>query len=127
MSVVPMTYRAERTATDAVRSPRGRVARLARPALGLLLPAVARLAWEIAVRTGLASGRLVPPPSIIFDTFADLWKAGELQRHAIATCARVFAGFGIGIVAGTLLGAITGYSALTRRLLDPTLQALRSI
>ena len=30
-------------------------------------------------------------------------------------------------MAGTLLGAITGYSALLRRLLDPTLQALRAI
>ena len=41
--------------------------------------------------------------------------------------ARVAAGFGIGVVAGTLLGALTGYSALLRRLLDPTLQALRAI
>ena len=32
-----------------------------------------------------------------------------------------------GVVAGTILGAITGYSALMRRLLDPTLQALRAI
>ena len=40
---------------------------------------------------------------------------------------RVAAGFGIGVVAGTLAGAITGYSALLRRLLDPTLQALRAI
>ena len=42
-------------------------------------------------------------------------------------CARVAAGFGIGVVAGTLLGAITGYSALSHRLVDPTLQALRAI
>ncbi len=46
---------------------------------------------------------------------------------SLATLLRVAAGFGIGVVAGTLLGAITGYSALVRRLLDPTLQALRAI
>ena len=40
---------------------------------------------------------------------------------------RVAAGFGLGVAAGTLLGAISGYSALARRLLDPTLQALRAI
>ena len=53
-------------------------------------------------------------------------------RRIAAPCrsrrvSRVAAGFGIGVVAGTLLGAITGYSALLRRLLDPTLQALRAI
>ncbi|MEA2962657.1 MAG: sulfonate transport system permease protein, partial [Alphaproteobacteria bacterium] len=36
-------------------------------------------------------------------------------------------GFAFGVVAGTVLGAITGYSALTNRLVDPTLQALRAI
>jgi sulfonate transport system permease protein len=101
--------------------------RLARPALGLLLPVVAALVWEWVVRAGYASGRLVPPPSIIFDTFAELARNGELQHHTLATCMRVAAGFGIGVTTGTLLGAITGYSSLTRRLLDPTLQALRSI
>ena len=40
---------------------------------------------------------------------------------------RVAAGFAFGVAAGTIIGAITGYSAFTRRLLDPTLQALRSI
>ena len=36
-------------------------------------------------------------------------------------------GFGLGVVAGTLLGAISGYWGLARRLLDPTLQALRAM
>ncbi len=32
---------------------------------------------EIAVHLGLSNGRLVPPPSVIFATFADLSRAGE--------------------------------------------------
>ena len=79
------------------------------------------------MRAGLSNGRLVPPPSVIFETFAELAATGELQRHAAATLARVAAGFGFGVVAGTVLGAVTGYSALMFRLLDPTLQALRAI
>jgi sulfonate transport system permease protein len=43
------------------------------------------------------------------------------------TLSRVAAGFAFGVAAGTLFGAITGYSALTHRLVDPTLQALRAI
>jgi sulfonate transport system permease protein len=101
--------------------------RLLRPALGLLLPVAVAVSWELAVRHGLASGRLVPPPSVIFQTFADLARSGELALHAGATLSRVIAGFAFGVVAGTVLGAITGYSALTNRLVDPTLQALRAI
>jgi len=39
---------------------RHRIARLARPALGLVLPVGLALLWEIAVHMGLSSGRLVP-------------------------------------------------------------------
>jgi len=99
----------------------------ARPALGLLLPVALAVLWEAAVRTGLSNGRLVPPPSVIWQTFGDLAATGELQRHALATLWRVALGFVFGVAAGTLLGAIAGYSALTRRLLDPSLQALRAI
>ena len=103
------------------------LARFARPALGLALPVGLAILWEIAVRMGFSDGRLVPPPSRIWATLVELAAAGELQRHVAVTVARVAAGFAFGVAAGTILGAITGYSALTRRLLDPTLQALRSI
>ena len=126
MSLVSMTATVERAAPERAAS-KSRLARFARPALGLLLPAALALFWEIAVRQGLSSGRLVPPPSVIFQTFTELAETGELARHAIATLSRVAAGFGLGVVAGTLFGAITGYSGLTNRLVDPTLQALRAI
>src|SRR5437762_7803102 len=103
------------------------LARYANPVLGLLLPIGLAVAWEIAVRMGLSDGRLVPPPSRIWATLVELAAAGELQRHVMVTVSRVAAGFAFGVVAGTLAGAITGYSALTRRLIDPALQALRAI
>lgn len=105
----------------------GRWQRLARPALGLLLPLGLALTWEAAVRFGYSNGRLVPPPSRIWQTLVELAASGELQRHVWITLWRVGAGFGLGVVAGTLFGAICGYWPLARRLLDPTLQALRAI
>src|SRR6202040_3715879 len=78
-------------------------------------------------RMGLSNGRLVPPPSVIWTTFADLAATGELQEHALATLWRVACGFVLGVIAGTVAGAITGYSILTFRLLDPTLQGLRAV
>jgi sulfonate transport system permease protein len=60
-------------------------------------------------------------------TFVDLARSGELQRDTLVTLGRVAAGFGFGVAAATILGAASGYSPLIRRLLDPTLQALRAI
>jgi sulfonate transport system permease protein len=104
-----------------------RLSRYAWPALGLILPLSLALLWEIAVWLGLSSGRLVPPPSRVLATLAELARNGELLRHILATLTRVAAGFAFGVIAGTLLGAISGYWALARRLLDPTVQALRAI
>jgi sulfonate transport system permease protein len=126
MSLVHVTVTAERP-VPAREASADRIARLVRPALGLLLPVGAALLWEIAVRLGISDGRLVPPPSRILDTLVDLARTGELQRHAAATVLRVAAGFGLGVAAGTVVGALAGYSMLARRLVDPTLQALRAI
>jgi sulfonate transport system permease protein len=94
---------------------------------GLILPVGLAVVWEFAVRAGWSDGRLVPPPSRIYEEFAALWQSGELLRHAAATLTRIAAGFAFGVIAATLLGGIAGYSALARALLDPTLQALRAI
>src|SRR5207253_3975302 len=98
-----------------------------RPALGLLLPVGLVLFWEIWVGLGYSNGRLVPPPTRICATVMELARSGELTRHITATVTRVAAGFGLGVVAGTIFGAISGYWGLARQLLDPTVQALRAI
>jgi sulfonate transport system permease protein len=124
MSVVAMSAEVQSAAGEA---PRKSLARFWRPALGLVLPVALAAFWEIAVRMGLSNGRLVPPPSVIFNTFAELWETGELQLHTLATVWRVAAGFVCGVISGTIFGALAGYSALTYRLIDPTLQGLRSV
>lgn len=125
MSIAVEPAGAEQRATALQSGPR--LKRWLRPALGLVLPVGLAVLWELAVWVGLSDGRLVPPPSVIYATFVELARSGELTRHTLATVARVAAGFGLGVAAGTLLGAIAGYSALARRLMDPTLQALRAI
>ena len=117
----------EEASPVAAKPATARWGRYARPALGLLLPVGLALAWELIVWLGYSNGRLVPPPSKVFATILELARSGELSRHVIATLTRVGVGFGLGVVAGTLLGAISGYWALARRLLDPTVQALRAI
>ena len=96
-------------------------------ALGFLLPLALLIGWEAAVRLGLAEGRLMPPPSRIAGTLYALAYTGELWTHVWATFWRVGVGFAAGGVAGILLGGLSGASETARKLLDPTLQALRAI
>ena len=136
----------ERTDAMTPRASSARLRRYARPALGLLLPVGLAALWELLVWlgttgphgipqpiwdwlkwVGLPNGRLVPPPTRIFATIMELASSGELSRHISATLTRVAAGFGLGVIAGTILGAVSGYWGLARQLLDPTVQALRAI
>jgi sulfonate transport system permease protein len=96
-------------------------------ALGLVLPALLLALWEALSRFGVAPPNLLPAPSSVLRALRDLWLGGELWGHIEITLLRVLLGFLLGTAVATVLGALTGSSALWRRLLDPTLQALRSI
>ena len=69
----------------------------------------------------------MPPPSRIIANILLLARSGELWDHVLATLLRVYAGFALGVAAGTLMGALTGASDTARRLLDPSLQSLRAV
>jgi sulfonate transport system permease protein len=95
--------------------------------VGLILPLILAMGWELGVRAGLVSGRLLPPPSTILATLWELFRSGDLARNAVASLVRVVTGFAIGVVIGTILGSAAGYSGLFRRFVDPTLQGLRAV
>ncbi len=124
---LPALERSDGIAAAPTPAASARLARYARPALGLALPLVLALGWEMLVHAGWSNGRLVPPPSKVIATIVDLARSGDLSRHILATLSRVAAGFAFGVIAGTLFGAISGYWVLARQLLDPTIQALRAI
>jgi sulfonate transport system permease protein len=109
-----------------IREPRAAGA-LGAVVVGLILPVGLALGWEVLAALGVVSTRLLPPPSQILKTLGDLATRGVLLDHVLATLWRVWWGFLLGAAAGTALGAATGVWSLARRLLDPTIQALRSI
>ncbi len=96
-------------------------------AIGFIIPVVLGVAWEVVVDSGLAVGRLMPPPSVLWRTTAALAASGELWTHVSATMTRIGLGFLFGAVAGTFVGVLTGASGFLRQLLDPSIQALRAI
>jgi sulfonate transport system permease protein len=69
----------------------------------------------------------LPSPSVIAQTILELARTGELWRHAGITLWRILIGFFLGATIGTILGGLTGYVSLARKLLDPFLQSLRNI
>jgi sulfonate transport system permease protein len=130
MSSIFMSVEANSTPVPREAAPRRRAdvsATVQRLVLALALPVGLAVAWELAVRAGLSDGRLMPPPTRIWQEFEELARNGELWRHMAATLLRVAVGFGLGTAAGTILGALAGYSWITRRLIDPTLQGLRAV
>ncbi len=101
--------------------------RTLRALLALLLPLGLAIGWELAVRAGLAQGRLLPPPSRVLAMLGGLAASGELWVHVQATLVRVASGFVLGAGLGIALGALTGTLPLARHLLDPAFQALRAV
>jgi sulfonate transport system permease protein len=95
--------------------------------LALLLPAILIAAWEISVRNGLIDLNLYSSPTQIISEVSKLIADGSLLQHLESTFLRVIIGFAAGVLAATLLGAVTGFSRMCRELLDPLLQSLRSI
>lgn len=57
----------------------------------------------------------------------ELISTGEWFRHAFATGWRVALGFAFGAGAGIVLGTVSGAVPVVRRLIDPTVQALRAV
>ncbi|HXO35116.1 MAG TPA: ABC transporter permease [Candidatus Acidoferrales bacterium] len=95
--------------------------------LGWIIPVSVLLSWELLARLGRVPSNWMPAPTVVGKTIYQLAVAGDLLKHAGTTIARVAVGFLLGASAGTLLGGLTGYLPAARKLLDPSLQALRSV
>lgn len=104
--------------------PAGRAGR-PHPALGWVLPALALLAFEVLVRSGVLAAHLFPAPSEIVRTLFDL--GSGLASHIGVSIARVAGGFAIGASLAVVAAVVVGLDRRAEALLDPTFQALRAV
>jgi sulfonate transport system permease protein len=95
--------------------------------LGWIIPIGILLAWELLARLEVLPPNWFPAPTAIAKTIYEMAVNGDLWKHVGITMARVVVGFLVGASPGTLLGAVTGYFPIARKLLDPLLQSLRSV
>jgi sulfonate transport system permease protein len=96
-------------------------------AVGLVVPVLLLAAWQAVSGAGLVSAAILPAPVLVAQTLAAMAQSGEMAQAVGATSMRMAFGFALGAGAATILGGLCGASPQARALLDPLIQALRSV
>jgi len=95
--------------------------------LSILLPVILLIIWEVAGALGKLNPILLPRPSTIIQEFVNLTASGELAMHLGVSTWRALIGFLLGGGLGLAAGIWVGFSYKTERLIDPSLQMLRTL
>ncbi|WP_239482911.1 ABC transporter permease [Paraburkholderia sp. C35] len=92
-----------------------------------LLPAALFALWSIGCARGWIAPQILPPPQQVFDTLHELAVSGDLVRNTLVSLQRVLVGFGVGTLAGVLIGAALGLSRTVEAYVLPAFNALVQI
>lgn len=95
--------------------------------LGSIMPIGLLVIWEVAGRNAYLNPLLLPMPSDIFHEFFYLLQHGNLLGHLQVSTGRAITGFLLGGGLGLLAGILVGFSYLSEKLLDPSIQMLRML
>ena len=91
------------------------------------LPIALVVAWFAATSTGAIKSYQLASPQAVLVEVNDLATRGVLWTDLGASLERVALGFVIAALLAIALGALVGASRTAEKLLDPTLQAIRSV
>ena len=83
--------------------------------------------WQLSAVWGWVPEQVLPPPAAVFKVFGELLASGELWDHLRISMVRVFAGFGIGLSLGLLLGGAMGLSPTFRDYVFPLFKAFSQV
>lgn len=93
----------------------------------LISPLLVLAAWMLVTRAHWFSDQIVVPPQAVLDAVRELWDSGELPDDLKISLYRLLIGFGIGGVAGVVLGVLLATSRQAQIYLGPTFQVLRQV
>lgn len=91
------------------------------------IPLAVVLLWQLFSVLGWVPEQVLPSPSHVLRTFAEMLVSGETWSNLKISLFRVFTGFGIGLVAGLVLGTLMGLSAAARDYLYPLFKAFAQV
>jgi sulfonate transport system permease protein len=95
--------------------------------VGLVVPLSTLVLWEVAARFGWLDRTVSSSPTEVLAEIWTLLKTGQLWVHLWATFLRVFSGFFLASVVAFILGVSSGIVPIVYRLLNPAIQAIRSV
>lgn len=92
-----------------------------------LLPLALLGLWQLSADHGWVPAQILPAPSVVLATFADLFDSGELQEHTLISLQRVLWGFLAGSLGGLAFGVLIALSERARDYLQPSFNALAQV
>ncbi len=119
-------------AIPATAAPWGRALRRLRYRLGevgvaLVVPAALLLLWTISAALGWLPPQVLPSPADVGQGMLEMWRSGELVRHASISLLRVIYGFSAGAAAGLALGIAMGLSRRVEDYVKPLFTAFAQV
>jgi sulfonate transport system permease protein len=85
------------------------------------------LIWQLVTAAELFSASQLPPPGDVVGALDGLLRRGELWTHLEASVRRVLLGYVAGAGGALALGSLIGLSGTARRMLAPTIAAVRTV
>lgn len=92
-----------------------------------ILPIALIIVWQILVKSGWLSTRVLPAPSDVLAAGLRLAQSGELWRNLLISTIRAVIGFVIGGSIGFVLGLLNGLARPAEEFLDTSVQMIRNI
>ena len=83
--------------------------------------------WQLSAILGWVPEQVLPPPAAVFKVFSEMLVSGELWDNLRISMVRVFAGFGIGLALGLLLGGAMGLFPTFRDYVFPLFKAFSQV
>lgn len=93
----------------------------------MIVPLAVLALWQVVAVTGVFSSSQLPPPGDVVGALGELVRRGELWSHLQTSLSRVLVGYLCGALIGIGLGSAVGLSTPVRRLLGPSVAALRTV
>jgi sulfonate transport system permease protein len=93
-------------------------------ASGLLLPLILFLLWQYAANHQWLAEQILPPPSLVRQSFHELWQNGDLTTNLTISLSRLSWGLLLGGGAGLLLGLAMGLSTSAKAYLYPSFEVV---
>ena len=83
--------------------------------------------WELSAALEWNDAFLISSPSRMAETFAALWRSGDLWKHIGTSCLETVVGFTAGTILGTAIAIAMWWSDFLSRVLDPYLVVLNAL